>query len=408
MRNETNTNSQKVLVDTALACGMIEGMNNTKRTRRANRTGCLIDKGPGRPYLAKYTNVDGKVCYKSTGETNRNRALAKLDELTRASREDTVEDMITMLEAQLAILRSKKLKPELAISEIWNTYEPTLWEKKLTDGTKRGYASALTGLSAWMARNGCRNVSDVDHERAERYLRELEASIGAVSFNNRLVLIKGTWRALAATGKWNLVADVWEPFAKIKGVKHASKRRDLTDAEVRTILAHADDDLRQLCVIMLYTGLRLGDACQLKQADVDMDKGVISTIPIKTRRHGTRVTIPIHPALRAELERMDDGEYVNARNAHAYQTGNMQDRMSALFEKSGIETSIVENGKRKTITGAHAFRHTFISRAINSGMDPLLVQQIVGHSSIDMTAHYTHIKTETIRKGIEGLGNVAA
>ena len=51
----------------------------------------------------------------------------------------------------------------------------------------------------------------------------------------------------------------------------------------------------------------------------------------------------------------------------------------------------------------HALRHTFATRAFESGMKPKTVQEILGHSSLSMTMDlYTHVtedmKAEEMKK----------
>ena len=55
----------------------------------------------------------------------------------------------------------------------------------------------------------------------------------------------------------------------------------------------------------------------------------------------------------------------------------------------------------------HTLRHTFATRALESGMPPKVVQEILGHSSITMTLDlYTHVlpqtKAEEMKK-LEGM-----
>jgi hypothetical protein len=43
-------------------------------------------------------------------------------------------------------------------------------------------------------------------------------------------------------------------------------------------------------------------------------------------------------------------------------------------------------------TRAHDLRHLFASRAQEAGMNPLLVEDMLGHSTMDMTRRYTHFR----------------
>ena len=82
--------------------------------------------------------------------------------------------------------------------------------------------------------------------------------------------------------------------------------------------------------------------------------------------------------------------------------------MTELFKKCDIVTSSFENGKKKLLCGFHSLRHTFVSMAIESGMPSMLVQKIVGHSSVNMTEHYFHENMAKASEGISQMPDVVA
>jgi hypothetical protein len=55
-------------------------------------------------------------------------------------------------------------------------------------------------------------------------------------------------------------------------------------------------------------------------------------------------------------------------------------------------------------TRAHDLRHLFASRAQEAGLNPLLVQELLGHSTLEMTRRYTHLGLESKRAALEKLG----
>lgn len=56
----------------------------------------------------------------------------------------------------------------------------------------------------------------------------------------------------------------------------------------------------------------------------------------------------------------------------------------------------------------HSFRHTFSTLAANRGVNIRTVQELLGHSSEKMTAHYTHIGLQTKVQAIEALPDLVS
>ncbi len=52
--------------------------------------------------------------------------------------------------------------------------------------------------------------------------------------------------------------------------------------------------------------------------------------------------------------------------------------------------------------GMHALRHTYATRAIEAGVQPRVLQQLLGHASIKTTMdRYVHVTTESLESAIK-------
>ena len=374
-------------------------------TRRGNGFGSLINKGEGRPWLARWV-YKGHVYYKSTGEVDKKKALKKLEYITRPYREQREIDVQRNLLNRIQSLQECMSKNALPIESIWDEFAKKLKHEDVESGTTRNYESAVNMMVKWM--NGkVKFAKDITKQLAEEYLAELASSVGANTYNIRLVLFKRIWKSLK--DEFNLNENTWEEFKKRKATK--SSRKTLSNKELASVIAKADSfDMKLLLSIGIYTGLRISDCSLLKWEDVDLERKIIKTIPIKTRKHTpVPIEIPIHPALMKMFEEAPhEGKYVSETNASEYVNGHINGKVVKLFQSCGMVTSMKdENGKLKLLRGFHSLRHTFVSNAIDCGMSPLLVQKIVGHSAVDMTSSYYHDNEEKMREGIDALCDVA-
>lgn len=373
-------------------------------SRRQNGFGTLVSKGKGKPWLAKWV-YKGQTYYKSTGEVDKKQALKELERLTRPYRDEREEDVIRNLQNRLLKLQELKSKSSLLTEDIWSEFAKKLKNDDVGDGTTRIYETAVGMMCEWM-KPKAKHAADITSKLAEEYLEHLGSTIGAATYNIRLVLFKRVWKALSP--EFSLQASAWESFKKKKVVK--SSRRTLSSKELADIFAAAEThDLQLLFTTGIYTGLRISDCAMLKWESVDLEKKVLRVIPIKTRKHmDAPIEIPMHQALAKMLEATPhESEYVSKANAEAYESGRLGDQVKKVLVKCGIETSKKVDGKMKFICGFHSLRHTFVSMAINSGMSPLLVQRIVGHSTVDMTSAYFHENMDKMAEGINSMPDVA-
>ena len=166
--------------------------------------------------------------------------------------------------------------------------------------------------------------------------------------------------------------------------------------------------------VMFKTGLRISDALELKQdCLIKLDKKYwIETDIDKTNTKNHR--IPIDDELanmlavlidRAKKNSDDDNNpnrfifvrYKGSRKGRPYRTDWIQDNLN-LFAKNYNITD--ESGKIYHFKN-HAFRHTCAIKLLNNGVDILVVQEILGHASPEMTLRYAKLLDDTKRKAFD-------
>lgn len=389
-------------------------------SRRKNGTGTLINKGHGKPYMAKWS-YKGKVYYRTTGETKREKALQVLAKFIKPYQEENEIEVLNNLIAKAKsaeTLKSESVDAEanVPLDEALDTFLADLSMADVTEGTKKNYRMYFGGFTRWLEKHHpeVRDMKQVTEDLAKEFLEYEKDVVGLDTYNFRLVFYKRVWKVLGKAA--GCPSNVWDKFEKRKGCKNRM-RRALTMDELAKLFEHIknDDQATLLFTVGVYTGLRRGDCCTLRWEAVDFARREIVIVPQKTKRHlSSPLHIPIHPSLYAllrarkrkvEAEGIGDGGYV----LPAFKSNDKHTavKIKKVFDDCGIETSRPdEKGHRKFITGFHSLRHTFVSLTVNGGMSPMLVQSITGHSTIKMLGAYFHQNTQALASGISKMPSV--
>ena len=166
----------------------------------------------------------------------------------------------------------------------------------------------------------------------------------------------------------------------------------LTDDEVKKLLLvqRSDAALRErdlcICLLMLDSGLRLGEVLGLKYGSLHLEEGYISVLGKGDKER----YVPVGQHTKKELMR-----YLFARSGCASKY--------SLFEKSK-EIPLTEGAIRslfrrlKRMTGIerlrpHLLRHTFATRYLENGGDLYSLQLILGHTTLEMSKRYVQTTT---------------
>lgn len=381
--------------------------------RRENGFGTLVLKPNGK-YMAKWF-YQGKCYYKMTGETDKKKALKALEIITKPFREDKQIDVLLNLEAKVKSAEDEKKRNELKkegikLIDLTDKIDNMLEFKDLAYNTHRLHLGYIKKFVEWVIENKkIDEMKYVSKKIAKEYMISISDKIGGESFNQRLAFYKRVWDLLKEEGHYEI-----NPFEDIQKLKEEkSIKKAFTTEELFKILDYIKDDLDMMCLfsIGLYTGLRLGDCACLEWSNVDLIKRTISIIPEKVKRYIKEpIVIPIHNSLYNILltvrENKKSDEFVLPEMCRTYKNHYLTKIIKRIFRNLGIKTYEIVNGRKKFLCGFHSLRHTFVSMNINGGMNPMLVQNIVGHSSVDMTRNYFHQNENVLRDGINNMPNL--
>lgn len=225
------------------------------------------------------------------------------------------------------------------------------------------------------------------------------------------------------------------------------EKTSLTAAEQEKLLVFMDNEDRYtvhypLVLFALSTGLRIGELTGLRWSDVDLESNIahirqqlayldygdgyrfhVQDLKTEAGRRDIPLTANARKALirqreldlmlgrsakRQEVEGVSDFVFINSQG-RPYPTGAINralyDAVKA-YNRREEEKAVDEGRKAQRLPhiSAHTLRHTACSRMAESGLDPKVLQYIMGHSNISVTMDiYTHLDFAQIQKKVNAL-----
>jgi integrase/recombinase XerD len=159
---------------------------------------------------------------------------------------------------------------------------------------------------------------------------------------------------------------------------------------------------RALLELLYASGLRIGEALGLDRVDLLLDEALVRVIGKGDRERIVPVGDVALAALRAYLDgvrpawlaRASAGERSRGGPLFLGRRGGRMDRMTAW---RAIRAAAVAAGLAEHVT-PHTLRHSFATHLLEGGADLRVVQELLGHASINTTQRYTHVTGERLRQ----------
>jgi len=169
---------------------------------------------------------------------------------------------------------------------------------------------------------------------------------------------------------------------------------------------------RHLLVLLIETGLRGGDACNLAFNPVLNDSSGWPCLRFDATKVRAEQLVPLSAKAAETIAAQQDhvrtlfpagspwlfpGIADNDDGAKPYSHANFARQLHRWCSAIGLHD---HTGAPITVT-AHQFRHTLGTRLINSGVPQHVVQRLLGHASPNMTGHYARLHDTTIREAFD-------
>jgi integrase len=202
--------------------------------------------------------------------------------------------------------------------------------------------------------------------------------------------------------------EIEKKFPNIMRYTKTGKEADyLTYEECEQLVGSADGVWKEMILVALQTGLRLGELLALDWNDikffVDNDsilKGIISVrrsmyrgSPGPTKNNGVRAVSLTEDLVRLLAGKKDRKGFVFTDNeGRSLNHDRALRNLHRICKVAGIRD-----------TTWHPLRHTFASQLAMAGVSMRIISDLLGHSSEQMTRIYAHLSPHTFETAINNL-----
>jgi site-specific recombinase XerD len=263
-------------------------------------------------------------------------------------------------------------------------------------GTVEAYGRDVAAFTEWAERGGARGPDAVDRLLLRRYL----AYLGTRRYARNTIARKAA--ALRRYFGWLRRSGALssDPARRLSAPAGEDRLpRVLTRTEVEAMLdtpapraADAPDAVRRrddAVLELLYgSGLRVSELTGLDLGDLDLASGIV----VVWGKGSKQRRVPMHAACVDALQAwLGEGREALVRPSSPADAIFLNARGNRLGPR---DVRRILDRRSRVPTHPHALRHSFATHLLDGGADLRVVQELLGHASLETTQVYTHVSKD--------------
>ncbi|HEY2784251.1 MAG TPA: site-specific tyrosine recombinase [Fimbriiglobus sp.] len=267
-------------------------------------------------------------------------------------------------------------------------------ERGLSDNTVQAYGRDMNRFAEWIAL-----VPPVDYKKPTlkdlgRYVGFLhDQSLAAPSIARHVVALRTFYRFLRLEERADPTAvdllgspKLWERIPEVLSPENVDKLLGGPRAGDKFYLRD-----RALLETLYATGCRASEVVNLKRSDLYLDAAFCKCVGKGNKQRVVPLGRKAVESLRAYLS--DAGVPGDPVIVFTSRTGK---RLSRIVLWKIVKKYCLRAGLPGTVS-PHTLRHSFATHVLAGGADLRTVQELLGHSSIATTQHYTHVDAARLK-----------
>jgi integrase len=230
------------------------------------------------------------------------------------------------------------------------------------------------------------------------YVQTRHDKVSVATINRELATLR---RILYLAHDWNEIAAV----PRIKMLK-GERTRDfvLNHQQEKTYLEAAPQPLKDVAILLLETGLRLGEALALKWTDIELDPANGKKLGYLFVREGKSKNARRHISLTSRAQEMLVNRSLESKSEYVF--ANYAGKRYLVTSLDHLHKKLRDDLQLPNDCVIHSLRHTFLTRFGEAGADSFTIKKVAGHSSVTISERYIHPTPEGQERAFERFANL--
>ncbi len=333
----------------------------------------FLSKNPNGIWYVFYENNKGRRRSKSTGTKHKNAAIKFFNHYKKIVDAEFYQEVIPITFKKFTFDFLRRSEPFFT----WKTI--------------KSYKSAF---KMFELSNGDPQLANITTRLIEDYLLMRATKVSIYAARRDLICLSASLNVAVKNGY--LVNNPCKGIKRFKLPEVQPKFYSKDDFNKLIGTMNNNEEMRDITIFAVNTGFRQAEIIGLNWNQVDWDQKIITlTNQVQITKTKRVRSMPLNPdALEVLLRRY----------------ANRKEDLESIFtlDKKTINQNILTQRFKKYVINAkinpklnfHSLRHTFASWLVQSGVSIYLVSKLLGHSNVQTTEIYSHLRSDDFKDAV--------
>ena len=273
-------------------------------------------------------------------------------------------------------------------------------EKKCSPHTLKAYQANLEAFEKFVGEQGVQEtIEGVSYGEIRAWIVFLiQSGNSPRTVNRKLSALRLYYKFLLRVGSIAV-----SPLKEHKALKTDTKvALPFSQEEIQRLLAsdffpgdYTGVLQRTVIQLLYYTGVRRSELIDLQLQDINFSEGLMKVLGKRKKER----LLPLLPEIKAQLLYFleQQKKHQIPRGSDYFFITSQGKKLSEAFVYETVKTYL-SKVSTKTKRSPHVLRHSFATHLLDQGADLNAIKDLLGHSSIAATQHYTHSSMKKIQE----------